>query len=37
MRIQFDNDEPEKMRNNPENYKWGIFDFNARDPGTIEK
>lgn len=33
--MQFEDDEPDRMRNDPENYKWGIFYFNAKDPRVV--
>lgn len=33
--MQFEDNELERMRNNPENYKWGIFYFNPKDPRVI--
>lgn len=35
MKIQFEQDENEKMRNDPGNYKWGIFYFNPADSRLI--
>jgi len=30
------NDDPlDRMRNDPENYKWGIFYFNRKDPRML--
>jgi hypothetical protein len=31
MKKQFDHDELEKMRNDPDNYKWGFFYYNQKD------
>jgi uncharacterized membrane protein len=31
MKTQFEQNELERMRNDPENYKWGIFYFNPQD------
>lgn len=31
MKTQFEQDELDKMGNNPDNYKWGIFYFNPKD------
>jgi len=33
--MKVDDYESERMRNDTENYKWGIFYFNTKDPGTI--
>jgi len=33
--MQFEDDELERMRNDPENYKWGIFYFNSKDHRII--
>jgi uncharacterized membrane protein len=33
--MQFEDNELDRMRNDPENYKWGIFYFINMDPGTI--
>ncbi len=33
--MQFDDDRLERMRNDPENYKWGIFYFNSKDPRML--
>lgn len=33
--MQFEDNELDRMRNDPENYKWGIFYFNNRDPRTV--
>jgi uncharacterized membrane protein len=33
--MQFDDDQLERMRNDPENYKWVIFYFNSKDPRMI--
>jgi len=35
MRTKFDQNELDKMRGDPDNYKWGIFYFNPQDPRTI--
>jgi uncharacterized membrane protein len=35
MKTYFDQDELDRMRNNPDNYKWGIFYFNPKDPRYI--
>jgi uncharacterized membrane protein len=35
MITPFEQNEPGRMRNDPENYKWGIFYFNARDSRFI--
>ena len=35
MSAQFDPSDLDRMRNNPNNYKWGIFYFNSQDPRTI--
>jgi len=36
MRSKFDNqDELDRMRFDPDNYKWGIFYFNPKDPRII--
>lgn len=32
MRTQFEQDELDRMRNNSDNYKWGLFYYNQRDP-----
>jgi len=32
MKTHFEQDELDRMRNNPDNYKWGFFYFNPRDP-----
>lgn len=31
MNTQLEQDELDKMRNNPDNYKWGTFYFNPKD------
>jgi uncharacterized membrane protein len=31
MKTQFEQNELDRMRNDPENYKWGIFYFNPKD------
>ncbi len=31
MKTQFEQHELDEMRNNPDNYKWGIFYFNPKD------
>lgn len=31
----FDDDPLDRMRNDPENYKWGIFYFNSKDPRML--
>jgi uncharacterized membrane protein len=33
--MQFDDDPLDRMRNDPENYKWGIFYFNPKDPRIL--
>jgi uncharacterized membrane protein len=35
MKSQFEQNEYHRMRNNPDNYKWGIFYFNPQDPRFI--
>jgi len=35
MTTQFEQFEFDRMRNDPENYKWGIFYFNTNDKRTI--
>ena len=35
MRRRFEDNEDERWRNNPENYRWGIFYFNPKDPRII--
>jgi uncharacterized membrane protein len=35
MKTQFEQNELERMRNDPENYKWGIFYFNPQDSRFI--
>jgi uncharacterized membrane protein len=35
MKTQFNQDELDRMRNNPDNYKWGVFYFNPKDPRFI--
>jgi len=35
MRAQFDPEDLERMKNNHNNYKWGIFYFSAQDPKII--
>lgn len=35
MRTQFEQHEFDKMRNDPDNYKWGIFYFNPKDSRFI--
>ncbi|MEI6142415.1 MAG: DUF5808 domain-containing protein [Mariniphaga sp.] len=35
MRRRFEDNEEERWRNDPENYKWGIFYFNPKDPRII--
>ncbi len=32
MRSQYEQHELDEMRKNPDNYKWGIFYFNPKDP-----
>ncbi|MFA5011821.1 MAG: DUF5808 domain-containing protein [Ignavibacteria bacterium] len=34
MKTQFDKNDPDRRRNNTDNYKWGIF-FNSKDPRFI--
>jgi uncharacterized membrane protein len=31
MKTQFEQDQLDRMRKDPENYKWGIFYFNSKD------
>ncbi len=33
--MRFDDDPLDRMRNDPENYKWGIFYFNSKDPRML--
>jgi uncharacterized membrane protein len=33
--MEFEDHELERMRKDPENYKWGIFYFNPKDPRVI--
>jgi uncharacterized membrane protein len=33
--MKFEDHELERMRKDPENYKWGIFYFNPKDPRII--
>lgn len=33
--MQFEDYDLDRMRNDPENYKWGILYFNKKDPRTI--
>lgn len=35
MRRKFEDNEDERWRNDPENYRYGIFYFNPRDPRII--
>ena len=35
MKTQFEQNEADRMRNDPENYKWGIFYFNPQDSRFI--
>ena len=35
MSPQFDQSDLDRMRNDPNNYKWGIFYFNPQDPRII--
>ncbi len=35
MKTQFEQNEPDRMRKDPENYKWGIFYFNPQDSRFI--
>lgn len=35
MRRKFDDNEEERWRNDPENYRWGILYFNPKDPRII--
>jgi uncharacterized membrane protein len=35
MKTPFEQNQLDRMRNNPDNYKWGIFYFNPGDPGII--
>lgn len=35
MRSQYEQNELDEMRKNPDNYKWGIFYFNPNDPRCI--
>lgn len=35
MKTNFEQDELNEMRNNPYNYKWGIFYFNPKDPRCL--
>jgi uncharacterized membrane protein len=35
MKTQLEQNEPDRMRNDQENYKWGIFYFNPRDSRFI--
>ena len=32
MKVKYKHNELNEMRNDPKNYKWGIFYFNSRDP-----
>lgn len=35
MKTQFEQNDFDRMRNDPENYKWGIFYFNPKDSRFI--
>lgn len=35
MKTKFDEFEKDRMIQDPENYKWGIFYFNAKDPRIL--
>ena len=35
MKRNFEDNKEERWRNDPENYRWGIFYFNPRDPRII--
>jgi len=35
VKTQFEPFESDQMRNNPENYKWGIFYYNPQDSRVI--
>ena len=35
MRRRFEDNEEERWRNDPENYRWGIFYFNPKDSRII--
>jgi len=35
MKTELEQDKLDRMRNNPENYKWGIFYFNPQDSRFI--
>lgn len=35
MKPQFDQDELDRMRSYPGNFKWGFFYFNPKDPGCL--
>ncbi len=35
MKKNFEDNEEERWRNDPENYRWGIFYFKPRDPRII--
>lgn len=35
MKTQFEQNELDRMRKNPDNYKWGIFYFNPNDSRII--
>jgi uncharacterized membrane protein len=35
MKTQLEQDELDRMRNDPDNYKWGFFYFNPKDPRSF--
>ncbi len=35
MKTQFEQNDLDRMRNDPENYRWGIFYFNPKDSRFI--
>jgi uncharacterized membrane protein len=35
MKTQFEQDELDRMRNDPDNYKWGFFYSNPKDPRCL--
>ncbi len=35
MKTQYEENELYNMRNDPDNYKWGLFYYNKKDPGFL--
>jgi uncharacterized membrane protein len=35
MKSQFEQDKLDRMRNDSNNYKWGIFYYNQKDPRSL--